>query len=112
MGKTFAIPTADGVLCPHFGHCQKFAIVKTDGQNVLSLDFVTPPGHQPGVYPGFLAQQNVDVVISGGMGVKAQELFAQNNIEVFIGVGSETPEKLVEHYLSDMLKTGQNLCDH
>jgi len=112
MGKTFAIPTADGVLCPHFGHCQKFAIVKTDDQKVLSVEFITPPGHQPGVYPGFLAQQGVNVVISGGMGMKAQDIFVQNNIEVCIGVGSDNPETLVEQYLSQMLKTGQNLCDH
>lgn len=112
MSKTFAIPTENGVLCAHFGHCQNFAVVKTDGQKIVSTEYVTPPGHQPGVYPGFLAQQGVNVVISGGMGVMAQELFSQNNIEVCIGVGSEIPEKLVEKYLAEELQTGQNLCDH
>ncbi len=112
MGKTFAIPTVDDVLCQHFGHCQKFAIVQTDGKKVLNIEFVTPPIHQPGIYPEFLAQQNVDVIIAGGMGVKAQELFKQNNIEFYVGVSAETPEKLVEQYLAEMLQSGQNLCDH
>ena len=44
--------------------------------------------------------------------MKAQELFAQNNIEVFTGINSDDPEKLVEQYLNDQLKNGENLCDH
>ena len=112
MGKTFAIPTVDGVLCQHFGHCQKFALVQTDDKNVQNIEFVEPPVHQPGVYPQFLAQQKVDVIISGGMGMKAQDLFKQNNIEVYVGVSSDSPKKLVEQYLTEMLQSGQNLCDH
>ncbi len=46
------------------------------------------------------------------MGIKAQDLFKQNNIEVYIGVGSESPEVLVEQYLKNQLQSGENLCDH
>ena len=46
------------------------------------------------------------------MGQKAQDLFAQNNIEVYMGVASGSPKELVEDYLNKQLKTGQNLCDH
>lgn len=35
-----------------------------------------------------------------------------NNIEVCIGVHSNSPQNLVEQYLADRLQTGQNLCDH
>lgn len=112
MKKLFAIPTENGKLCAHFGHCEKFAIVETEDKKVLKEEYLTPPGHQPGVYPQFLAQQGVSVIISGGMGMKAQQLFAQNNIEVCMGVDAESPKKLVEQYLNDQLKTGQNLCDH
>ncbi len=46
------------------------------------------------------------------MGMKAQEIFAQNNIEVFIGIHSDSPEALVVQYLADQLESGDNLCDH
>ncbi len=71
-----------------------------------------PQEHQPGTYPKFLAGKGVKVIIAGGLGVKAQELFTQNNIEVFIGVNSDLPEKLVQQYLYDQLLSGQDLCDH
>jgi len=112
MKKLFAIPTVSGKLCQHFGHCEKFAIIETEDQKVINETYLTPPLHQPGVYPQFLSQHNVSVIISGGMGQRAQDLFTQNNIEVCVGVDADSPQKLVENYLSDQLKTGQNLCDH
>jgi ATP-binding protein involved in chromosome partitioning len=112
MKRKFAIPTLNEQLTAHFGHCEKFAIVEVEDEKVIKEEFVTPPVHQPGVYPKFLADQGVQVIIAGGMGQKAQDLFAQNNIEVHMGVNNGSPKALVEDYLSNQLKTGQNLCDH
>jgi predicted Fe-Mo cluster-binding NifX family protein len=52
------------------------------------------------------------VIISGGMGQRAQQLFAQHNIDVCVGVNAEEPARLVEQYLNGQLRTGENLCDH
>ncbi len=110
--KKFAVPTVDQILTAHFGHCDQFAIIDTENDSIISVDFISPPVHQPGVYPRFLAEHGVDVIISGGMGHKAQDLFAQNNIEVCMGVLDGSPRSLVEQYLDKQLQTGQNLCDH
>ncbi|MCK5170026.1 MAG: ATPase, partial [Bacteroidales bacterium] len=91
---------------------EKFAIVDVEENKVIKEEFVTPPVHQPGVYPKFLADVGVHVIIAGGMGQKAQDLFAQNNIEVYMGVQNGSPSELVEQYLNNQLQTGQNLCDH
>jgi len=108
----FAIPILNGEITAHFGHCEKFAIVETKDNKVINEEMVTPPIHQPGVYPRFLAGENVEVIIAGGMGQKAQQLFAQNNIEVYLGVARGTAAELVESYLNDKLNTGDNLCSH
>lgn len=112
MKKLFAIPTENGKLCTHFGHCEKFAIVETENSKITGEKYLTPPAHQPGVYPQFLAEQGVSVIISGGMGQRAQQLFVQHNIEVCMGVQAESPAALVEAYLNGRLQTGENLCDH
>ena len=112
MKKKFAIPTLEGQLTAHFGHCEKFAIVEVENDQIISEEFITPPVHQPGVYPKYLADQGVHVIIAGGMGQKAQDLFTMNNIEVHMGVQMGSPKYLVAHYLNDQLQTGQNLCDH
>ncbi len=112
MRKLFAVPTIDEKLCAHFGHCEQFAVIETEDQKITKVEYLTPPVHQPGAYPRFLAGKGVSTIISGGMGMKAQEIFAQNNIEVFIGIHSDSPEALVVQYLADQLESGDNLCDH
>ncbi len=112
MKKLFAVPTVNGKLTLHFGHCEKFAIIETQDNSIVKEEFVSPPVHQPGVYPKFLADIGVETIIAGGMGIKAQELFAQNNIEVCVGVNADSPKILVEQYFNNQLQTGQNLCDH
>ncbi|MCU0610926.1 MAG: NifB/NifX family molybdenum-iron cluster-binding protein [Candidatus Eisenbacteria bacterium] len=109
-----AIPIADGRLCVHFGHCAQFALIDADAATKAiqkRTDLDAPP-HQPGLLPPWLAERGVTVVIAGGMGGRAQGLFAQHGIKVEIGAPCETPERLVTDYLAGALKTGDNLCDH
>ncbi len=112
MKKLFAVPTIGGKLCAHFGHSEQFAVVEAENNKITGITFYTPPVHQPGTYPKFLAEKGVSTIISGGMGQKAQDIFAHHNIEVFMGIDSDDPEKLVEKYLADQLESGDNQCDH
>ncbi len=112
MKRTFAIPTEGGKSCAHFGHCEGFALLEVDERNITREWMLTPPVHKPGAYPKFLADEGVTIVIAGGMGAMAQNLFKQNNIEVRMGVGVEAPRELVEKFLRDELGAGENLCTH
>jgi len=109
-----AIPLAQGKLSLHFGHCDQFAIFDIDDniKKVISREDATPPAHAPGVLPKWLHQNNVSVIIAGGMGQRAQQLFAQNDIKVIIGASDGSPEELVSAYLENKLETGDNICDH
>ncbi len=109
-----AIPLAEGKLCMHFGHCEQFALVEADQatQQIKGQTLLTPPPHEPGVLPRWLHQQDADVIIAGGMGQRAQALFAENGIKVVVGAPAEAPEALVAAYLAGTLKAGSNACDH
>lgn len=109
----FAVPTYDKKLCAHFGHCEAFALLDTDGGGKLGAEsYVIPPPHEPGLLPPWLAQQGVDCVIAGGMGARAQQLFAQQGVTVITGAQGEYPRDVVENYLKGTLITGANTCDH
>jgi len=109
-----AIPVTDGKLSAHFGHCEEFALVDVDEQTreIANVTKLLPPAHEPGVLPEWLSEQKADVVIAGGMGQRAQQLFAQNNIKVVVGASDQSPEELVSAYLNNTLETGDNVCDH
>ena len=108
----FAIPLAEGKLTGHFGHCQEFALVDVEDNKIKNTEKMVPPPHEPGVLPRWLHEQGTNVIIAGGMGARALELFAQNGIKVLTGAPSLTPEELVLQYLDSTLKTGFNMCDH
>ncbi len=108
----FAIPLAEGKLTAHFGHCQEFALVEVENNDIKKTEVLVPPPHEPGVLPKWLHEMGADVIIAGGMGNMAINMFAQNGIQVMTGAPSLTPEELVQQYLNQSLSTGNNLCDH
>lgn len=107
-----AIPLTDGKLSLHFGHCQEFALVDVDDdtREVTQSRRLTPPPHEPGLLPKWLHEKGATVVIAGGMGQRAQMLFAQQNIQVITGADDALPEELVTAYLANTLRTGKNRC--
>jgi len=110
----YAVPVSGGVVSAHFGHCEQFALIDVDEtkKKVLKKELVNSPGHEPGLLPKWLAEEGVSMVIAGGMGSRAQNLFQQNRIGVIIGVLESDPEKAVISHLNGALSTGGNICDH
>ncbi len=110
----YAIPVSDGRLAAHFGHCEHFTLIDVDEatKTIVNKELIASPGHQPGLLPTWLAEQGVSVVIAGGMGSRAQNLFWQNRIQVVIGALEGDPEKVVLDYLGNSLAIGDNICDH
>jgi ATP-binding protein involved in chromosome partitioning len=110
--ERIAVPVVNEELSMHFGHCEHFAIVDVENGEIKSINYYNPPQHAPGVYPQWLAQEGVNTIITGGMGVRAQELFTQNGIKVVFSGEIATPETLISKYLSGGLKESDNTCDH
>ena len=109
-----AIPIVDDQLCMHFGHCAHFALVDVDetSKKIVAQKRVEPPPHEPGVLPKWLHEQGATVILAGGMGSRAQQLFQQNGIQVVVGCPTATPADLVAAFLAGTLVAGENVCDH
>ena len=98
----------------HFGHCEEFVLVHVDEETnrIIKEEVLDPPPHEPGLYPRWLSEHGVNVIIAGGMGQRAQNLFIENGIKVIVGATSEYPKSLVSKYLSGNLVSGDNICGH
>jgi ATP-binding protein involved in chromosome partitioning len=110
--KVLVVPVSEGKLSSHFGHCKQFAFIEIQNGKIAKTEMLIPPPHEPGVLPQWLSEQGADIVISAGMGEKAQQLLEKNGIEVIIGAPMDTPESLTNQYISGALVTGANVCDH
>ena len=105
---------ADGSrVSAHFGRCEKFALYEVDpdaGSATFKEDALNP-GHAPGVLPKFLAEKGVAVVVAGGMGPRAQALFADAGIKVVVGASGSTAD-VATAFASGALSVGDSTCDH
>jgi len=109
-----AVPLVGELLSTHFGRCEEFALceVDADAKAIVRKEAFPSPPHEPGLLPQWLHEKGANVIITSGMGPRAQQLFAQLGIEVVLGATGGTAEELVAAYLERTLESGENPCDH
>jgi len=109
-----AVPVENGHLSTHFGHCAEFALyeVDTTSKTAQKKTLHRAPPHEPGVLPRWLHELGANVIVTGGMGQRARQLFAEQGIEVVIGAPPDPVDHVVTEYLTGTLTTGANPCDH
>ena len=93
----------------HFGHCETFILFDTADGKITHEEPVPNPGHKPGFLPNFLGDKGAEVIISGGMGGGAVDIFNERNIEVILGAQGDASE-VVERYLRGELESTGSIC--
>ncbi|MBM7622699.1 NifB/NifX family molybdenum-iron cluster-binding protein [Sporohalobacter salinus] len=109
--KKIAVPTDGNNVAEHFGRCPEYTIVEIEGEKVNNKEVIDNPGHKPGFLPRYLNDQGVDIVLAGGMGRRAKDLFDENEIDAVTGVTGSVDEA-IECYLAGDLDSEENICDH
>ena len=105
-----AIATDGDKVSGHFGHCEGFSMYEISQGKVLGHEFEPNPGHRPGFLPVFLKEKGADVIISGGMGATAQQLFTDNGIQVIVGASGNCSD-IIEDYIKGNLESTGAVCE-
>jgi len=95
----------DGLVAHHFGRCPFYALVDVKGHAVVDVNVLANPyfnKHQPGRVPYFIQQQGAQVMVAGGMGRRAIDLFDQMNIDAYSGAAG-TVRRAVEMVVGGQL---------
>ena len=101
----------ESLVAHHFGRCPFFALVEVENEKIQSVSLIENPffaAHEPGQVPGFIKEQNADVMLSGGMGGRAIQFFGQFGIEPATGA-SGTVENAVNCFLEGKIE-GASSC--
>lgn len=106
-----AISTDMGYVSAHFGRCASYTIVDIEEGKIVNREEIPNPGHQPGFLPQYLSDRGVSVIIAGGMGPRAQDLFAQKNIESMIGVQGPIDD-VITKFIDQEIEAGEDMCGH
>lgn len=106
-----AIATEDGAVAAHFGRCPLYTLVDVEDGREVNRTTVENPGHEPGRIPRFLQEHGVNVIVAGGMGGRAQELFDSMGIQQVIGPQGSI-DAIVSGCIDGTLEGGASLCSH
>jgi predicted Fe-Mo cluster-binding NifX family protein len=104
-----AVASERDMVTEHFGHCTNFNIYESDKNIITNSKSVSNPGHKPGFLPNFLNDMGVNVIISGGMGGGAVDIFNEKGIEVITGARGDA-KTAAEQYLQGSLKSTGSVC--
>ena len=102
-----------GQISQHFGRCPYYLIVDVEGDEIKRTDSVDNPyynNHVPGMVPQFINEQGAKVMIAGGMGPRAIDMFGNLGIEVVTGAIGNVGNVL-QAYLKGEI-SGVEPCEH
>ena len=111
MNAIVAIPSTlpgglEAALGAHFGHCDLYTVVKVEDGQVKQVQLLPNVPHQQGgcLAPvQHLANNGVQVLIAGGMGLRPLMGFNQVGIQVYYGGQSETVGQAVSAFTQGAL---------
>lgn len=108
-----AVPTRDGRVGDHFGHCAYYTIFDVIDGNITGSSKLASPegcGCKSGIAP-VLRQMGVTVMLAGNMGQGAKNVLEAQRIEVIRGCSGDV-EDLARSYLAGLVKDNGEVCDH
>ena len=103
----------DGQISQHFGRCPYYLLVDIEGDEIKNTNIVDNPyysNHVPGKVPQFISEQGVNVMVAGGMGPRAIDMFTSLGIGVATGAIGNTGNVL-QAYLKGEI-SGVEPCKH
>lgn len=95
-----AVPTRQGVVDNHFGHCDHYTIYTVDNKQIIEISTLPSPqgcGCKSNI-ASVLEQMGISVMLAGNMGQGALNKLQSHNIRVIRGCSGNT-DSVVEAYL-------------
>ena len=106
-----ALPTRNGQIDGHFGHCEYFTVFTTDEHSIISQEVVPSPegcGCKSNI-ASVLADMGVSLMLAGNMGDGAVNVLHHAGIEVVRGCQGDVTD-VTTLWLSGELKDSGDSC--
>jgi len=111
--KKIAIPTREGMIDDHFGHCAYYTVVAVNDNKVITTERLDSPegcGCKSNI-AAVMQEMGITMMLAGNMGMGAYNKLSAHNIEVIRGCHGRV-EDVVNDYLKGKLKDSLESCDH
>ena len=106
-----AVPYNNGEIFQHFGKSEEFKIYEVVDGQILSSTIISAEGAGHEALAGVLAQQDVALLICGGMGEGAKSALDAAGIQVISGVSGDVDQAIADFLAGELISEGVN-CGH
>ena len=107
-----AVTYDNGEVFQHFGHTEQFKLYEVYDSEIRNEEVVNTNGSGHGALAEFLVNNNVEVLICGGIGGGAKSALNSSGIKLYGGVTGSADEA-VENFIMNKLKFNPDVhCDH
>ena len=106
-----AVTYDNGMIFEHFGRTEAFKVYEVEDGQVLSSEVISSNGSGHSALAGLLAQQEIHVLICGGLGQGAQNALSDFGIEVITGASGDVDQAVAQYLAGELESAGVN-CDH
>ena len=106
-----AVTYDNGNIFQHFGKTEFFKVYEVEDNKVISSEVIGSNGTGHGALAGLLADQDVDVLICGGIGGGAQSALEEAGVELCAGAQGDADQAVEAYLKGELVSTGAN-CDH
>ncbi len=106
-----AVTYDNGNIFQHFGKTEFFKVYEIEDNKVISSEVIGSNGTGHGALAGLLADQDVDVLICGGIGGGAQTALEEAGVEMCAGAQGDADQAVEAYLKGELVSTGAN-CDH
>ena len=108
-----ALPTRDGRIDDHFGHCHHYTIYTLEGNSIVATEELPAPqgcGCKSGI-AAELEQMGVKVMLAGNMGDGALNKLSSHGIKVIRGCSGDITT-VIKSYLTGFILDSGISCSH
>jgi predicted Fe-Mo cluster-binding NifX family protein len=106
-----AVPTRNGQVDDHFGHCESYTIFTIENGKVEKEEIMKSPegcGCKSNIAP-ILSQMGVKVMLAGNMGMGALGVLNYSGIEVIRGCSGDV-KNVIKAYLEEAITDSGESC--
>ena len=107
-----AVTYDKGQIFQHFGHTEQFKVYDVEDRKITAEQVVDTMGNGHGALAGFLAANQVDTLICGGIGGGAQNALAEAGIKLYGGVSGSADEAVKALIEGNLGYNPDVHCDH
>ena len=108
-----AVPTRDGRVDDHFGHCDHYTIFTIENRQIVDRQTLPSPegcGCKSNI-ASVMEEMGIKVMLAGNMGEGAKNKLESHNIKVIRGCKGDI-EAVVKGYLLGFIMDSGEGCDH